>query len=166
MIDQQLFDQLFSIDEALKGMGMKEGMTPQDIQMAVQQRGQKQGMMAAPMQGAMAPMPRPGMIPQAGFQGNSMFPNQGGGGILQQGQQPPPMSAPSLNPMGQAMPGGISPQFPGQNQMMAQAGGQPGMGGQGGFTKTINIGADDQLESLVIKRAIQKRIQQAQGGMA
>src|SRR3990167_9902556 len=119
MIDPQELDRLFGIEEAMKGMGL-EGLSPQEIRSAMQQK----------PKGMMSPMSRPGVPPQAGFQGNSMFPNQGGGGMLLPGQQPPPMSAPSLNPMGQPMQGGVNPQFPGQSSMMAQAGGQPGpMGG-------------------------------------
>lgn len=152
-------ERLFAMDQTMERL-FGQPMKPEELRGIVNQSH------GSPL----APRSKPYMLPIAGFQGNSVFPNAAGSGLLRQGQVPPPQSAIPLNEMGQPMQESISPQFPGQQQMMAQANGMPSqMGGamgatQGrGFTTNIQIGEDGQVNSLTLKRAIQKaRMQMGQ----
>lgn len=175
MISKEQIDKLFGINESMRAMGLEE-MTTADIRNIVSKTP------LAPM--AHGPM-NPQGIPVGGFQGNAMFPNRAGSGLLQAGQQPPPAFAPSLDPRGQLMG---QPQTPPGPQMynstqapvqMAQAGGMPqmggmpgqqggmgGMGGMSGFDTHIHIGSDGQVNQINLKRAIQKARMQRMGGMA
>lgn len=75
-----------------------------------------------PQMNSLAPMNRPNMLPMAGFQGNSVFPNEAGGGVLGAGQVRPPLNSPTLSTRGQ------QPNYPstmpagpwGQNTQLAE----------------------------------------------
>lgn len=166
-LDEQAFEDLSRLNQLLKASGMAPmDDKPDEIRKNYQaimsqvsshpgglvapqgqQVGQPQGMMQT-LQGpggGLSPIASGVNLPISGFQGSNLFPNASGAATS-------PMADfdSRMNPQGQPMGGGMMGQ-----QMGGQ---QPQLGGRG-FTTNIQIGEDGQIQSLMLKRALQKKMQ-------
>ena len=144
MINEEHLDKLFDINKNLQAAGMAP-LSDEEI------RAWHQKMASlAPSASQMTPN-----IPTAGFQGNSMFPNQGGSGIMPSPHMMPPGSNPGfqqgINPgIQQGIGQGVQQGIGGGVQQGIGQGVQQGI--NSGMDLNIRLGPDGQPQQMLLRR--------------